>query len=154
MQRAQVWSLVRELDPTTASHQAAAKAWCSQRNKHKNEKQTNKKPPKGWNAHPCNFQSGSETDSSGYECLLSSFSHVQFFVTLGTIAHQALLSMGFPKQEYWSGLPCPPPRDLPNPGIELASPVSFALQAVSLPLDHLVNPASGHVKPQNIPPWR
>ena len=61
-------------------------------------------------------------DSSGYECLLSSFSHVQFFVTLWTIAHQALLSMGFPKQEYWSELPFPLPGDLPNPGIEPVSP--------------------------------
>ena len=39
-------------------------------------------------------------------------SHVQLFATLLTIAHQALLSMGFSRQEYWSGLPCPPPRDL------------------------------------------
>ena len=35
--------------------------------------------------------------------------------------------MGLPRQEYWSGLPCPPPGDLPNPGIELMSPVSSAL---------------------------
>ena len=44
--------------------------------------------------------------------VLSHFSHVQFCVTLWTIAHQAPLSMGFSKQEYWSGLPYPPPRDL------------------------------------------
>ena len=49
-------------------------------------------------------------------------------MTLRTIAHQALLSMGFSRQEYWSGLPCPPPGDLPNPGIELTSlmPPAFA----------------------------
>ena len=41
--------------------------------------------------------------------------------TLWTVAGQALLSMGFSTQEYWSGLPCSPPRDLPNPGIELTS---------------------------------
>ena len=41
--------------------------------------------------------------------------------------------MGFSRQEYWSGLPCPPPRDLPDPGIQPASPVSPALQADSLP---------------------
>ena len=40
-----------------------------------------------------------------------------------TVARQTPLSMGFPRQEYWSRLPCPPPGDLPNPGIELASPV-------------------------------
>ena len=47
-----------------------------------------------------------------------------------TVAHQAHLSMGFSRPEYWSGLPCPPPADLPNPGIEPKSP---ALQADSLP---------------------
>ena len=44
--------------------------------------------------------------------------HVQLFVTPWTVAHQALLSMAFSTQEYWSGLPCPPPRDLPDPGIK------------------------------------
>ena len=39
------------------------------------------------------------------------------------VARQAPLLMGFPRQEYWSGLPCPPPGDLPNPGIEPMSPV-------------------------------
>ena len=60
-------------------------------------------------------------------CMLSHFSHVQFFATLWTVARQTLLSMGFSKQEYWSGLPCPPPGDLPNPGIELTSLMSPAL---------------------------
>ena len=46
------------------------------------------------------------------------FSQVQLFATLRTVAHQAPLSMGFSKKEYWSGLPCPPPEDLPNPGME------------------------------------
>ena len=50
-----------------------------------------------------------------------------------TVACRAPLSVGFSQQEYWSGLPCPPPGDLPDPGIELASLVSPAL-AVSLPL--------------------
>ena len=49
-----------------------------------------------------------------------------------TIAHQGLLSMGFPGQEYGSGLPFPPPGDLPNPGIE---PTSLALQVDSLPAE-------------------
>ena len=47
-----------------------------------------------------------------------SFSHVQLCATLWTIALQAPLSMGFFRPEYWSGLPCPPPGDLPNPGIK------------------------------------
>ena len=46
------------------------------------------------------------------------FSHVQLFGTLRTVAHQASLSMGFSRQEYWNELPCPPPGDLPDPGIE------------------------------------
>ena len=50
------------------------------------------------------------------------FSHVQFFVILWTIALQAPLSMGFPRQGCWSGLPFPSARDLPNPGIDPASP--------------------------------
>ena len=49
-------------------------------------------------------------------------SRVQLFETPWTVAHQAPLSMGFPRQEYWSGLPCPPPGDLPNPGIYSAFP--------------------------------
>ena len=51
-------------------------------------------------------------------------------MTPWTIAHQTPLSMGFSRQEYWSGLPFPPPGALPNPGIEPGSP---ALQADSLP---------------------
>ena len=50
--------------------------------------------------------------------VLSRFSHVQLCATLWTVACQALLSMGFSRQEYWSGLPCPPLRDLLHPGIE------------------------------------
>ena len=57
----------------------------------------------------------------------SHFSHVQLFATLWTVAHQPPLSMRFSRQEYWSGLPCPNPGDLPDPGIEPASPVSPAL---------------------------
>ena len=45
-----------------------------------------------------------------------------------TVAHRASLSMGFPKQEYWGGLPCPSPGDLPDPGIE---PMSLVLQALA-----------------------
>ena len=49
--------------------------------------------------------------------MLSLFSHVQLFVTPWSVAHQAPLSMGFSRQEYWSGLLCAPPGDLPDPGI-------------------------------------
>ena len=51
-----------------------------------------------------------------------SLSRVQLYVTPWTVACQAPLSMGFSKQEYWSGLLCPLPGDLPNPGIEPGSP--------------------------------
>ena len=60
--------------------------------------------------------------------MLNYFSHVWFFVTLWTVAHQAPLSMGFFRQEYWSGLPCPPPGDLHDPGIEPKSLSSLALE--------------------------
>ena len=62
------------------------------------------------------------------------------FATPWTAASQAPLFMGFPRQEYWSGLPFPSLRDLPNPGIETASPNSPAFQADSLPLNQLRNP--------------
>ena len=55
---------------------------------------------------------------------LGSSVHGILFATPWTIAHQAPLSMGSPRQEYWSGLPCPPPGDLPNPGIEPTSLLS------------------------------
>ena len=54
-------------------------------------------------------------------CVLSHFNSVQHFATLWTGAVWAPLSMGFSRQEYWSGLLCPPPGDLPDPGIEPAS---------------------------------
>ena len=60
-------------------------------------------------------------------CTLSHFSCVWLSATLWTVASQAPLSMGFSRQEYWSGLPFPPPGDLPDPGIEPTSPSSPAL---------------------------
>ena len=60
-------------------------------------------------------------------CILNGFSCVQLFATLWTAACQPPLSMGFYRQEYWSGLPCCPPGDLPNPGIEPASLTAPAL---------------------------
>ena len=61
---------------------------------------------------------------------------VQLFVTLWTVTKKAPLSMKFPRQESWSGLPCPPPGSLPDPGIEPESPELPALQIDSLPLSH------------------
>ena len=57
---------------------------------------------------------------------------IQVFATSRTVAHQAPLSMEFSRQEYWSGAPSPPPGDLPDPGIELATLASPALEADSL----------------------
>ena len=65
----------------------------------------------------------------GGECcdVLSHFSHVRLFATPWTVAHQAPLSMGFSRQEYWSGLPLSRPGHLPNPGIQPMSLKSPAL---------------------------
>ena len=60
-------------------------------------------------------------------CVLSHFSHVWLCATPWTISHQAPLSMGFSRQEYWSGLPSPPPGNLPNLGIKAGSLMSPAL---------------------------
>ena len=60
-------------------------------------------------------------------CELSCFSHFQFFATPWTVAHRAPLSIGFSRQEYWSGLPSPPAGDLPDPGIEPQSLLAPAL---------------------------
>jgi len=75
-----------------------------------------------------------------HACMLSHSSGVQLFATPWTVAHQGLLSMGFSRQEYWTGLPCPLPGDLPDLGIEPMSPVASALQADSLPLSHWGSP--------------
>ena len=61
---------------------------------------------------------------------VKSLSRVRLFATPWAVAHQTPPSMGFSRQEYWSGLPFPSPGDLPDPGIELGSP---ALQADALP---------------------
>ena len=80
---------------------------------------------------PCEWQKSCHIEAFlelyMYVCMLSHFSHVRLFATLWTVARQAPLSMGFSRQEYWSGWPCPSPGDLPSPGIELASLRSPAL---------------------------
>ena len=63
-------------------------------------------------------------------CVLSCFSRVPLCANLWTTAHQAPLSMGFSRQEYWSGLPCPPLGNLPDPEIKLLSLMPPALAGV------------------------
>ena len=59
-----------------------------------------------------------------FACMLSCFSRVWLFATLWSVARKTPLSMEFSRQEYWSGLPCAPPEDLPDPGIKPESPRS------------------------------
>ena len=75
-------------------------------------------------------------------CMLSCFSWVQLLAMLWTVAHQAPLSIGFSRQEYWSGLPWPPPGDLPNLGM---GPVSPELQADSFLLSPHFAPNNSHL---------
>ena len=63
-------------------------------------------------------------------CMLNQFSHVQLFATPWTVDHQTPLSMIFSRQEYCNGLPCPLPKDLPDKGVKLVSPVAPALAGV------------------------
>ena len=93
---------------------------------------------KGRNEH---FLSAQSAQGISFICCCpQSLSCVQLFGTPWTIAHQAPLSMGFSRQEYWSGLPFPSPGDLPNSGIEPTSPEPPALQVDSLSLHHLGRP--------------
>ena len=90
---------------------------------------------------PCPWDFAGKNTGVGFHFLLqcmkvkSESEVAQSCLTLSnpwTAAYQAPLSMGFSRQEYWSGLPCPPPEDLPNPGIEPTSVMSPALQGDSL----------------------
>ena len=75
-----------------------------------------------WNSYkPYNSHTIQLQLTKGDVCVLSHFSLVWLFATLWTVAHLVPLSMEFPKQEYWNGLPCPPPGDLPVPGIKPTS---------------------------------
>ena len=75
-----------------------------------------------------NFNLKQKSKSTNLDfCMPSNFSSIQLFATLWTIAHQAPLSMGFSRQEYWNGLPCPSTGDLPNPGNKATSLTSPAL---------------------------
>ena len=66
-------------------------------------------------------------------CLLSNFRHILLFLTLWTVSHQAPMSMGFSRQEYWSGLPFPTLWDLPDPGIEPGKPLRVSKRKQILP---------------------
>ena len=70
-----------------------------------------------------------------HACMLRYFSHVQLFVTLWTLAHQATLSMGFSRQEYWSGLPCFLQGIFPTQGLNTKSPAFPELNVDSLPTE-------------------
>ena len=73
-------------------------------------------------------------------------SHVRLFAPPWTVARQAPLCMGFPRQEYWSGLPFPSPGDLSDPGIKPMSLASPAWRADSLPPSYQVSPGNSHEK--------
>ena len=75
-------------------------------------------------------------------CLLSRFSQVLCDPMDCRTVGQVPLPMGFSRQEDWSGLPCPPPGDLANPGTEPTSPAAPALQEDSVPLSHQERPSS------------
>ena len=82
-----------------------------------------------------------------YTCVRASHcSHARLFVTLWTVAHQTSLPMRFCRQEYCSGLPCPPPGDLPNPGIELVS-----LTPPALASGFFISVTPGKPSLQNLP---
>ena len=99
-----------------------------------------------WDRDDCYFtmisKTVSENDKSNNQYVAFMLGRVRIFETPWTVAHQAPLSMKSSRQEYQSGLPFPPPVDLPNPGIKPSSPASPALQADSLPLSHQRSPAS------------
>jgi len=76
--------------------------------------------------------------------MLSRFGHVRFFANPWTVTCQAPLSMEFSQQEHWNGLPCPPPGDLPDPGIEPMYPASPVLQVDSLPDEPWGSPRKVH----------
>ena len=74
------------------------------------------------------------------------FSHVLLFVIPWTVACQAPLSMGFSRREYWSGLPFPPPGNLPNAGIKPLSPEAPALQVDFLATEPPGRPVISHAR--------
>ena len=86
-------------------------------------------------------------------CMFSHFSHIRLFATLWTVACQASLSMGFSRQEYWSGLPFPAPGDLPDPGIDPTSSVPPSLAGRFLITESLEKPIAQRTCSINVG-WR
>ena len=85
--------------------------------------------------------------------MLCRFNHVRLFVTLWTLACQAPLSMGFSRQEYWSGLPCLPPEDLPDPGSKPTISLSNLHWQDSLPLTLPGKPLESFLYYTNLTPF-
>ena len=107
-----------------------------------------------WVAYPFSRGSSRPRDWTWVSCIAGKFFTIWAIretkiVTPWTAAHLAPLSMGLSGKEYWSGLPFPPPKDLPDPGIEPTSP---ALQEDYLPLRHLGNP-NRHLHLQKFVKW-
>ena len=91
---------------------------------------------------------------SSHLCMLSRFSYVRLCATPWTVARQAPLSMGFSRQEYWSGEPFPPPGNLLDPGIELESHVScIGGQVLSLELSYIGPHFSSRSAVSPVPRW-
>ena len=84
--------------------------------------------------------------------VLIHFSRVRLFATPLTVARQALLSMGISRQEYWSGLPCPPPGDLPNLGIKPVTLMSSALAGGFFTASTTCDPLFVHSQATHSPP--
>ena len=98
---------------------------------------------KMWSMHTMKYYDSVLNSYTWYSmcaCLLSHFRHVQLFVTPWTVGHQAPLSMGFSRQEYWSGLPGPLPGDLSDLGIEsLMSPLAGGFLATRATWETQIN---------------
>ena len=88
---------------------------------------------------------GEKPHSHNFYCQVKSISRVRLFSTPWTVAYQALPSMGFSRQEYWSGLPFPP-EDLPDPGIEPKSPTLEADALLSEPPGKSLSNTSSQVQ--------
>ena len=86
--------------------------------------------------------------------MLSCFSPVQLFATLWTVTPQAPLSMGFSRKEYWNGLPCPPPGDLPNPRMDLESLMYPALADRVFTTSAIWQACWSSIGKFSEPPWR
>ena len=95
------------------------------------------RPPPRWCPGPSSLVLQVTLSGSMRVCVLSHFSRARLFAILWTVAHHTPLSMGFSRQEDWSGLPCPPPGDLLDPVIKLAFLLFLRWQAGSLLLTSL-----------------